>query len=109
MKVDELKMYLRLRGIRVTGKKAELVSRVFVASERNEQPIKTAAEVEKDLWDEYQAKLLHGEVLLSDPVHLLSGWLGEEEGIPFWPFITYPDIFNYLRIRSPFITYVQYN
>ena len=30
MKVDELKMYLRLRGIRVTGKKAELVSRVFV-------------------------------------------------------------------------------
>ena len=99
MKVDELKMYLRLRGIRVTGKKAELVSRVFVASERNEQPIKTAAEVEKDLRDEYQAKLLHGEVLLSDPVHLLSGWLGEEEGIPFWPFITYPDIFNYLTFN----------
>ena len=35
MKVDELKMYLRLRGIRVTGKKAELVARVFVASEWN--------------------------------------------------------------------------
>ena len=75
------------------------MSRVFVASERNEQPIKTAAEVEKDLRDEYQAKLLHGEVLLSDPVHLLSGWLGEEEGIPFWPFITYPDIFNYLTFN----------
>ena len=33
MKVDELKMYLRLRGLKVTGIKAELVARVFVASE----------------------------------------------------------------------------
>ena len=33
MKVDELKMYLRLRGLNVSGIKAELVARVFVASE----------------------------------------------------------------------------
>ena len=42
MKVDELKMYLRLCGITVTGKKkAELVARVFIASETNVQPFKT--------------------------------------------------------------------
>ena len=35
MKVDELKMYLRLRGLKVTGIKAEFVVRVFVASETN--------------------------------------------------------------------------
>ena len=33
MKVDELKMYLRLRGLKVTGIKAELVARGFVASD----------------------------------------------------------------------------
>ena len=31
----ELKMYLRLRGLKVTDRKAELVARVFVASETN--------------------------------------------------------------------------
>ena len=54
MKVDELKKYLRLRGISVTGIKAELVARAFVAMEA-----KTAAEIESDLQTEYQAKLLH--------------------------------------------------
>ena len=38
MKVDELKRYLSLRGLKVTGKKAELVARVFVASETYVQP-----------------------------------------------------------------------
>ena len=35
MKTDELKMYLRLRGLKVKGRKAELVSRVFSACENN--------------------------------------------------------------------------
>ena len=43
MKVDELKKYLRLRGISVTGIKAELVARAFVAMEANLPPVKTAA------------------------------------------------------------------
>ena len=44
-------------------------------------PVKTAAEIESDLQTEYQAKLLHGEILLPDPHYLTSGWLGEDEGI----------------------------
>ena len=35
MKVDELKMNLTLRGLKFTAIKAELVARVFVASETN--------------------------------------------------------------------------
>ena len=58
MKVDELKMFLRLRDLKVSGKKAELVARVFAASENNVPLKKTAEEVEPDLRDEYQAKLL---------------------------------------------------
>ena len=79
MKVDELKMYSRLRGIKFTGIKAEVVARVFVASETS-QPVnqtaslsvKTPAEIESDLQTEYQAKFLHGEILLPDPYYLTS-------------------------------------
>ena len=50
MKVDELKMYLTLRGLKVTGIKAELIARVFVASEACQ---KSAAEIESDLQSFY--------------------------------------------------------
>ena len=43
LKVDEFKMYLRLRDLKVSGKKAELVARVFAASE-NHVPVKKTAE-----------------------------------------------------------------
>ena len=49
MKVEELKDYLRLRGLKISGEKAELVARVFAASENNVKPIKSAAEVQVDL------------------------------------------------------------
>ena len=72
----KLKKYLRLRGLKVTGIKAELVAKVFVAS----KAFKTAAEIVSDLQTEYQAKLLHGETLPPDPHYLTSGWFAEDEG-----------------------------
>ena len=47
MKVEELKMFLRLCGLTVTGKKEELVARVFVAVENNVPLVKTAVELEQ--------------------------------------------------------------
>ena len=35
MKVEELKNFLRLLGLKVNGRKEELVARVFVANENN--------------------------------------------------------------------------
>ena len=90
MKVEELKDYLRLRGLKISGKKAELVARVFAASENNVKPIKSAAEVQVDLRNEYQVKLLLGDYLVPDPYHLKEGWLSEENGIVLWPVVTYP-------------------
>ena len=49
MKVEELKNYLKMRGLKVTGTKKELVARVFAASENGVQPVKTAVEIESDL------------------------------------------------------------
>ena len=63
MTVAELKSYLRLRDLKMTGKKSELVARVFTAIE-NKLPIKKPAEeVESQLLDEYQAKLLLDEII----------------------------------------------
>ena len=45
MKVEELKAFLRLRGLKVTGRKEELVARVFVAVENNVPILRTAEEV----------------------------------------------------------------
>ena len=54
MKVEELKNYLKIRGLKVTGTKIELVARVFAASENGVQPVKTAVEIESDLITDYK-------------------------------------------------------
>ena len=45
MNVEELKRHLRLRALRVTGRKQELVARVFSAVENEVQPVKSATEI----------------------------------------------------------------
>ena len=46
-KIQELKSFLRLRGLNVSGHKEELIARVFVAHENNVPLIKSAEEVNK--------------------------------------------------------------
>ena len=99
MKVYDLKMFLCLRGLKVLGKKAELFARVFAAYENKVQPVKSPAEVEIELQEEYQAKLLQGDYVIPDPSNLVGSWLDEEQGISVWPFITYPEIYNYLMFQ----------
>ena len=74
MKVDELKNFLRLRGLKVSGRKADLVARVFVAAENNVPVVKTAEEVEKEIAKEYSDKLILGEEVIPDPFQLPIGW-----------------------------------
>ena len=49
MKVKELKIFLRQRGLKVSGKKVELVARTFSANENNVKVVKTAVEIEEEL------------------------------------------------------------
>ena len=100
MKVEELKDFLRLRGLKVTGKKNELIARVFVALENDLPIVKTAEEAEKEMTTSYQDELkLEDGVILPDPFKLEKGWLKEEEGITFWPLTLYQDIFNFLAFH----------
>ena len=96
MKVEELKNYLRLRDLKVTGKKVELVARVFSALENDVQPVKTAVEIESYLLVEYKDKLKIDDMHIPDPFKILLDWMEEEEGMVYWPTLLYPDIFNYL-------------
>ena len=46
MKAEELKNYLKIRGLKVVGTKIELIVRVFAASEHGVQVIKSEVEIE---------------------------------------------------------------
>ena len=67
MSLEELKNYLRIRGLKVNERNIELVARLFAASENNVKPIKTAVEVEADLKTEYLAKLKIDDRNIPDP------------------------------------------
>eukprot|EP00112_Aurelia_sp_Birch-Aquarium-sp1_P004894 Seg1553.4 transcript_id=Seg1553.4/GoldUCD/mRNA.D3Y31 product="hypothetical protein" protein_id=Seg1553.4/GoldUCD/D3Y31 len=73
MKVEELKNFLRLRGLKVGGRKQELVSRVFVAIENEVPIVQTAEEVEMEIAKDYEEKM-------QDPFKIVDGWLPEDEG-----------------------------
>eukprot|EP00111_Clytia_hemisphaerica_P001069 TCONS_00003065-protein len=85
LKVVELKNYLRLRGLKVSGVKDDLVARAFVAAENKSPVVKTAEEVQSEIKTEYEQKLLYEGKTLPDPFKLETGWLNEEDGVVFWP------------------------
>ncbi len=104
MKVEELKNFLRLHGLKVSGRKEELVARVFVAIENNVQIVQTAEEVEAAV-KQYSSKLnifISDEVgsqVVPDPLKLTEGWISEEEGVKLWPNTKYPDVCNFLAFH----------
>lgn len=99
LKVQELKDFLRLRGLKVNGKKEELVARVFVAAENDVPLVQTAEEVQAEIAREYRAKLSIGVESLPDPFTLVTGWLPEDESLKMWPTTLYPDIYNFLSFH----------
>ena len=100
MKAEELKNCLRLRGLKVTGKKVVLNARAFSAFENNVTVTKTAEEVEAELKQEYDGKLQLDGISIPDPFKLSNGWLDEEEGIAYWSIVPTYYILQFLMIDS---------
>ena len=92
-RVPALKNYCRLRGLKVSGRKEELVARVFVASEMKIQVQPTAEERIATTTTE-KARLLELEdgARLPDPESLKDGWKSEDSSITSWPPIYLSDI-----------------
>ena len=100
MHVNDLKNYLKVRGLKISGNTNESVARVFSAMENNVMLVKTAVEVEKDLKKEYEKKLRVDDGLIPSPFKIPHGCLEEEEGMAFWLMLFYPDIFTFLMFYS---------
>ena len=94
-KVQELKTFLHLRGLNVSGRKEEFIARVFVAYENNVLLIKSAEDVQQEIALEYCTKLIIEGENLPDPFQSQDGWRKEEDGVCLWPTALYPDIFNF--------------
>ena len=78
----------------MSGRKEELIARVFVAHENNVPLVKSAEEVQREIALEYRNKLLIEGENLPDPFQVQDGWIKEEDGVSLWPTTLYPDIFN---------------
>ena len=74
-------------GLKVSGRKEELVARVFAAKEKNVQPIKPSQEVEMEVHKVYVQKLILNYYVIPDPFHL-DNWRSEVNGICLWPNIS---------------------
>ena len=74
MHVNELKNYLKVRGLKISSNKNELVARVFSAMENNFMPVKTTVEVEEDLKKEFEKKLRVDDRLIPDPFKIPHGF-----------------------------------
>ena len=74
MSLEELKKYLRIRALKINGRK-KVVARVLAASENGAKPVKTAVEVEADLKTEYLAKLKIDDRNVQDPFKISHGWI----------------------------------
>ena len=92
MRVEELKYFVCLRGLKVSGKKEELVARVFVAAENDVPIVKTAVEVQAEIAEDYDPKLLVEGVRIPDPFAIANGWVPEDESMKLWP-VTLPCYF----------------
>lgn len=101
-KVDALKEYLRKRGLKVSGRKQELVARVFAAAEQNVPVCLEAAELVAQTRDEQRSLLsIPQGRFLPDSSTLKDGWIGEIEGMKQWPPVFLSDITMYIMKDHP--------
>ena len=87
MKVEELKNYLKIRGLKVTGTKKELAGQVFTDNENGVKPVKTAVEIESDLTTDYKNKLKIDDFRIPEQCKISHWWIEEDEGMAFWPML----------------------
>ena len=74
LNMEELKNYLKIRGLKETGRKKELVATVFNAQENNVKPVKATVKVEAVLKNEYSKKLVVDDRMIPDPFTIPHGW-----------------------------------
>lgn len=101
-KVNALKTYLRKRGLKVTGRKEELLARVFIAVEQNVPEYLEAADIVLQTKLEQRSLLTTAaEGDLPDPSTIKDGWIGELVEMELWPPIFLSDLTMYIMKDHP--------
>ena len=83
MKVDKLKNFLRLRGLKTAGRRCEVVARVFFPIKRNVPLVKTTEEIEKELALGYKANFVIENALIPDSFKTTDECFGEKDGVAY--------------------------
>ena len=81
MHVNELKNYLKIHRLKISGNKNELLACIFSFMEKHVMPVKTIVEVKKDLKKEYGKKLTVDDRVILEPFKIPRKWLKEDESI----------------------------
>ena len=102
--VSSLKDFLALRGLNVTGKKADLVARAFGAYELNVPKKFSQQQIYSNLKHEYNSRLSrHGIVTYPNSL-LAAAW---RDSIHEWPEIVDGKLFSYiLRVKAVDVVYI---
>ncbi|XP_071506667.1 uncharacterized protein [Diadema antillarum] len=101
-KVDALKDFLRIRGLKTTGLKAELQALVYSAVRFGYSVKPSEVEEERSRSKQYAELLFINGKQIPDPLaDLKDDWLPEKEGVKFWPPVSYFEIAEWLLSEAP--------
>ncbi|XP_078655658.1 uncharacterized protein LOC144902231 [Branchiostoma floridae x Branchiostoma belcheri] len=104
-KVPALKDFLRVRGLKTTGRKAELQALVYSAVQHR-TPVKPDEIAEDRARSVQYAELLKVDgKKLPDPLSdLTEGWLKEKDAVKQWPPVGLTDIAKWLLCEAPCVS-----
>ena len=81
MNIEELKIFSRLRGLKVSGKKRNLGSKSILGYIKQCSLVKTVQDVEAQLKEKYSKKLELENHTLPNPFKLKTRWMEKEDEI----------------------------
>lgn len=105
-KVPALKDFLRVRGLKTTGRKAELQALVYSTVQFGVAVKPNEIEEDRSRSLQYAALLQYDGTNLPDPLVDLNNdsWLNEKEGVKHWPPVSYFEIAEWLLCEAPCVS-----
>ena len=92
-----MKAYLEECGLSRKGNKAELAALAYSCNIMKKPITESLTDHVQLAFNDYQNALNIQNLAFPEPLKITTGWVGEEEGIQFWPPLTIVEIMDYLR------------
>lgn len=100
--VTALKDFLRVRGIKTTGRKEALVALVYSCTQLRVDVKPDEIEEDRQRSEQYAELLQIKGQRIPDPIgELKSDWIGEKQGVHIWPPVSHSEIADWLLNEAP--------